>query len=180
MTNEQVKELFKRIKANYDIFSNNKEKFDEWCRILKDYSYIGVSKNFDKWLKEANTEPPIATQLVNEFIREYQKEAIMYCKYCKKPFSLNNFEDYENHIARHNSIIYIKSKENLIDKVFDIQKLLNMGTKEFNLFYEEFQDIIVDLVQNEIQRKRLQNCILTRDGGEIEITPELYNIKGDE
>ena len=46
--------------------------------------------------------------------------------------------NYDNHISRHNSINYMKSKEKYINRIVNEEKLYEMSQDEFNKFYNIF------------------------------------------
>lgn len=148
MNKEQVKDLFKRIKGNYDKFSINGAKLDEWVNILKEYSNKGVNDLLDQYIKDGNPEAPMCVSLISEFNRIKTYKNMVDCKYCHKMFDENDLDNLYLHEDRCRSVEYIKTKEYLVNKTFNKYQLLNYSEDEFNKFYDIFLEQIKVLNNN--------------------------------
>ncbi|MDD2208154.1 MAG: hypothetical protein PHG03_00115 [Bacilli bacterium] len=165
MNREEIKTLFKRIKANYDIFSVSKEKLDEWEKILKGYTTWGVNRNLDEYLREGKDTPPIAINLINEFIK-VPNPNVNYktsCKICGRIIDL----EYTTHENRCRSIDYItkKTTKYFLDKLPDLnaqlKELYDMSENAFDLFYKKFMKQLlnqdIDLEEKNLIKKILSD-----------------------
>src|SRR5574344_1438097 len=110
MNREQVKKLFKRIKANYDNFSANEGKLNEWCNMLQDYAENGVNNALDQYLKEGKQEAPMCVNLISEFYRVKTLKKYLKCKYCEELFDEDGLDQLLIHEDRCRAINYIKSR----------------------------------------------------------------------
>lgn len=159
MNKEDVKELFKRIKALYPTFSANQYALDEWFNILKDYSKYGVNDNLTKYYKEKPDILPSCVSLINEFIKIEQKKRYVSCKFCRKGFKETDLEDLKKHEGRHLSVRYIKRKEHLVGKVFDESKLMNADAEIFDKMYDKFLELIYEKESNPTEKELIKMCI---------------------
>jgi hypothetical protein len=149
MTKEDVKELFKRIKAHYSNFTTDEFKFKEWLKYLKDYDDISVNQQFEKWLKSdyATYEPKI-----DNLIRYAKKKGTsnqpiyVKCQYCGETMLLDN---YTGHIQREGSVDYMKSMaKKYLDKDIDYDKFMTMSEELFEEKYMKLLEAIKDKVDN--------------------------------
>lgn len=169
MSNNQVKELFIRIKALYPTFSANQDVKNEWNNWLKDYSNDGVNRNLNKWYEEHPNEVPTIINLIDEFIRVNARERLLGCKYCEKTFKEDDLELLQLHEARHRSINYIKKKEHLLKQNYDAEKLMNLDDETFEKDYDKFLEMIYERENDPKEKELLSNCIFGKSNLECEV-----------
>ena len=162
-----------RIKSYYQEFVVDKFKIEEWHNFLSKYSFEDVNRKLDEHLNSetyGNYIPKInflTKFLKTEEEKENEQEVFVMCPFCKKSLSLN---DYSKHVARHNSVNYVKSREHFLRKKHDDQKLLNANEFDFEVFYNCFLEELYEKIEDEDEKHRLKNIIYARNGMEIEIT----------
>lgn len=168
MNNNQVKDLFIRIKALYPTFSANQDVKNEWIKWLKDYSSDGVNRNLTKWYEEHPNDIPTIINLINEFIRIKSKDRYLACKYCKESFKEDDLDKLRLHEDRHRSVNYIKKKEHLLNKDYDEKQLMEMNQEDFDKAYDRFLELIYEKEEDSKEKDLLAKCI-SKEANEFEV-----------
>lgn len=163
MTLEQTKQLITKIKNHYQTFSINESKVKEWYKYLKKYDYREVLQELEVHLYSQKSDSfPTIYDLTSKLMSDDDKkknlmeELIFKCPLC-------GFEDkmlnYDNHISRHNSINYIKSKEKYINRIVNEEKLFEMSQDEFNKFYNIFLKELLLKTPDIIEQDRIKKIL---------------------
>ena len=169
MTKQEVLDFMHKIKANYQEFSIEDYVINEWYEKLKQFELSDVLERLDKHLNgEYQKKLPRLNYFINGLKTPEEKAKTntirIRCSYCNKVI---NLDELDSHTARHNSIAYIKSREKLLNKSFNEEKMLNATEKEFDKFYYKFIIELYCVLPDELEEKNRLEIILANYRKEI-------------
>lgn len=164
MTREEILDFMTKVKAHYQEFSTEDYVVKEWYEKLKPYDIEDVEKKFEQHLNSEyrKTIPrlfAIADGLKTPEQKQKSKTIRVRCQYCNKIFEL---EQYDSHIARHNSIFYIKSKEHYLGQNYNEEKMLNAYQVHFDRFYDKFLEDLYCKLEDGEEKERIEKIIFAR------------------
>ena len=164
MTKEELKKLMTKVKAHYQEFSTEDYVVKEWYEKLKPYDIEDVEKKFEQHLNsEYRKNIPrlfaIANGLQTPEQKQKSKTIKVRCQHCNKIFEL---DQYDSHIARHNSIFYIKSKEHYLGQNYNEEKMLNAYQVHFDRFYNKFLEDLYCKIEDGEEKERIEKIIFAR------------------
>ena len=174
MTKVEVIHFMEKIKAYYSNFSMEDYVVNESYDKLKQYDVDDVYQKLDEHL-DGNLKSDIPKlHFITRFLKtptEKKRDQVVYtrCKECGKKISIDN---YSNHVGRHNSIYYMKSKEGMIKKNYNIQKLFEADQVTFDKVYDNFIERLYEVLPESPEKERLKNIVLIKYGYEPE-----FNLK---
>lgn len=167
MNEEEVKELLKKIKANYQDFQIDKEYIiDEWCERLSHYSKEEVYQNLENHFNgPRNNEIPRLSSLTKNIItvelkesREKDPEGVFYCQWCGTDYnSLIEVKECQERCLR---LKYIAKMMDLflIDPIETFGKsIYRCSLKELNNNYDDF---IKKVIKAESENHKLNSMEL--------------------
>jgi hypothetical protein len=104
MTRNEFNNLFKTIQSEFNDFGGD---YDEWYKILSNYSYNDVLKNLRNY--KGNTPPIYLTLIKNLKEEEKIEDWITCCDICKQKIVIHNndMEEYEKHHRKCSKIDFI-------------------------------------------------------------------------
>lgn len=165
MTKSETIHFLQKIKAYYQNFIIEDYVVNEWADRLKPYSVDDVYRKFDEHLKgEKKNEIP-KIHFITKFLKTPEQKVSsekinIRCSVCGDIVEL---AEHDKHLARHNSIIYIKQNENRIGKTFNESKLFEASDTEFDRFYQKFLQELYVISKNQEEKDRLEQIIFTVD-----------------
>lgn len=143
MTRNEFTTLFKRLQTEFSDFSAD---YDEWYRVLSNYSYNDVLNNLKNY--RGNT-PPIYSQLIRNLkVEEKSDDWITCCDICGQKIKIynNDMTEYEKHWRK-------CSKIDFIDRMCVRFRGHHVATTK----YYEMSDIELDSAYHQIMNFYLQN-----------------------
>lgn len=163
MTKSEVVHFMNKIKSYYQNFSTEDYVVDEWYDRLKRYNIDDVYRKFDDHLngKYRNDIPKlhfITRYLQTPEQKKENKNIQIKCNVCGQVVPL---EKHDRHVARHNSIAYIKRNEKKVGQVFDKARMYELTEIEFDRFYNQFLDVLYPKTIGE-ERERLEKIKFTK------------------
>jgi hypothetical protein len=164
MTKEELKNFMTKIKAHYQEFSTEDYVVKEWYKKLKPFDIEDVEKKFENHLNsEYQKNIPRLNFIVKGLKTPEEKiktENIrIRCQHCGQTIEL---EKLDNHIARHNSIFYIKSKEHYLGQSYNEEKMLNAYQVQFDRFYDNFLAELYCKIEEKDEKERLEKIIFAK------------------
>jgi hypothetical protein len=143
MTRNEFTTLFKRIESE---FSNFSADYDEWYRVLSNYSYNDVLNNLKNY--RGNTPPIYSTLIRNLKVEEKINDWITCCDICKERITIHNNDmtEYEKHFRK-------CSKIDFIDRMCVKFRGHHVATAK----YYEMSDSELDSAYHKIMNFYLQN-----------------------
>lgn len=164
MTKTEVLHFMKKIKSYYQNFAIEDYILDEWYDRLKPYNIEDVYKKLDEHLtgKYQNDIPKLhfITRYLKTPKEKYQEQNIIVrCSVCNE---LVELQRHDRHLARHNSIFYIKKNEHRIGKTFDETKMQDLTEVEFDRLYKKFLEELYVVSTNEPEKERIEKVIFVR------------------
>lgn len=162
--------FMEKIKAYYQNFIIADYVVNEWADKLKPYDINDVYMKFDEHLQgEYRNEIP-KLHFITKFLKPasekgIQKDYYCLCPKCQSKININN---YANHVGRHNSVNYIKKNAYRLNLDINEKYLLELGQQDFDDFYDNLIEKLVDVVEDEYEKQRLKNIIFLKYGMPIE------------
>lgn len=165
MTEEQTKNLFRRIKSHYQEFAIDDFKIDEWYKELKDYDYEDITRRFELHLNSEDygqVIPKLWFLKKNLSTIEEKKESKVYkcsviCQICGEEIP---FRGYDTHYAKCSAIDYMQKQiKKIYGKDTPRELLERMTDEEFNIKYNTLLSIVQNKT-NDLFQKRLIEEIL--------------------
>lgn len=176
MDRKESKQIIDKIKTFRQSFLATDEVYTGWYEILKNYRYEDVDKKLDEYFKESSNfgQYPDAYYLTKYLKTEEElsktQEVKARCSLCGKEMPYNNLEE---HYDRCSSIDYVyRESRKYLHKTFDKDKLWAMDKQTFDKLYWKVCDELFRVMPNCLQRKCLENAILTHQGKEIRYSME--------
>lgn len=135
MTRDSFNKIFNSIRNEYSDFEGD---YDEWYRVLGEYSYEDIMKAFNEH-KQSKSAPPLWKQLIKGLKKEEKIEDwITECDICKKRITIHNNDmtDYETHRRRCSKIDFINDMSLRIKhEPINKQKYYAMSEEELERAY---------------------------------------------
>lgn len=176
MERKEVTKIMNKIQAFRQSFLVTDSSFNEWCKVLEPYRYEDVDKKLDEYFKDATNfgQYPDAYYLTKYLKTEEElsktQEVMGRCSLCGKEMPYN---DLKEHYDRCSSIDYVyREARKYLHKTFDKDKMWEMDKQTFDKLYWKVCDELFKVMPNCLQRKCLENAILTHQGKEIKYTAE--------
>lgn len=162
MTKEETIKVLHKIKAHYQEFALEDYVINEWHEKLEKYEYQDVLERFNKHLNsEFRNRYPRLNYIVAGLKTPEEKakqEAInIRCSVCNE---IIPYLKYDKHIARHNSIAYIKSREHYLNKTYNEEKMMNASEEEFNKFYDKVIERLYCTMEDSEEKMRLERIMI--------------------
>lgn len=133
MTRDEFTKLFNYVRNEYSDFTGD---YDEWYRVLGEYSYEDVIK---KIKERSSTTAPIHSYLIKGLKKEEKIEDwITECDICKQRITIHNNDmtDYEKHRRRCSKIDFINDMSLRIKhEPINKQKYYAMSEEELERAY---------------------------------------------
>lgn len=172
MSRKEVTNLLEKIQAYRQSFLITNTVFTEWSRILEPYDYEDVDKKLDEYFKDGDNfgRYPDVYYLI-KYLKKHDeklKPGIIYarCQICQNLIDMNN---YDEHYDKCSSIDYLcRMSEKYFNKKLNKDKMLNSNKNEFEKYYWDFCEKLVDVIEDSLQKHLLKNSILTHYGQEPE------------
>lgn len=158
MTKEEAKTIFKRIKSHYNTFVVDDFKFNEWFKELIHCNYEDVNKNLDRHINSeiyGETEPRLLflTKYCRRDDRDFNLDNLhLICPHCKNKIKLY---EYDDHVHRHNSIFYMNSKADLLNKHYNEAKLMLAKEEVFEEVYNQFLSELYTVIPSGPEKNRI-------------------------
>lgn len=164
MTKNEVADIMKRVKNNYQEFSIDEDKTSEWVGVLKDYLFDDVNNKLTEYLEDSYNQSkiPKVYALVKGLLTQDEKNELAngryltYCKICNKYIKE---AEYEAHFDRCSSIKYILKqydKYNIPNKP-NAEDLYKMKQEEFDIRYDKLLKWILEHTEVENEKNALIN-----------------------
>ena len=176
MERKEVNKLLDKIQAFRQSFIKSNSIMEEWAKILEPYRYEDVDKKLDEYFRDSTNfgQYPDAYYLTKYLKTEEElsktQEIKARCSLCGKEMPYN---DLEEHYDRCSSIDYVyREARKYLHKTFDKDKMWEMDNQTFDKLYWKVCDELFRVMPNCLQRKCLENAILTHQGKEPRFTPE--------
>lgn len=176
MERTEVSKLLNKIKAFRQSFEISNSLVLEWTKILEPYRYEDVDKKLDEYFRDSTNfgQYPDAYYLTKYLKTEEElsktQEIKGRCSLCNKEMPYNELEE---HYDRCSSIDYVyRESRKYLHKTFDKDKMWAMDNQTFDKLYWKVCDELFKVMPNCLQRKCLENAILTHQGKEIRYTME--------
>lgn len=163
MTRKEVISFMEKIKAYYQTFSMENYVINEWYDKLKDYDSGDVLNKLSEHLNGDYKNEVPKLHFITKYLKTPQEKARdeelkIRCMYCNE---IIPFEENDKHLARHNSIIYIKSQEARIGKSLNEEKMMLASEEEFERLYKKFLEELYVVSQDQAEKERLEKIIFT-------------------
>ena len=180
----EVKKIIDKIKAFRQSFDVSNSLVEEWTKILLPYRYEDVNKKLDDYFTETNNfgQYPDAYYLTR-YLRteeelENKQDIYVRCQLCGKKII---YYDLTDHYDKCSSIDYIHTNGlKYLGRNFDKEKLWEMSNDKFNELYWKFCDELHKVIKDDLQKRALENAILTHNGKEPKYTIEELNKIGSD
>lgn len=185
MTIEETKTIVDKIRiyrqsfAGYLDTNGVNNLILEWFRVLEPYDYVDVDKKLDEYFKNPDNfgrYPDV--YYLTKFLKKHDeklKDGHYYfkCSNCKEIVDLKN---WDSHYERCNSVMYLcEMSQKYFNQKLNQQKLMQAQQDEFEKYYWNFCDKLLDKLPNSQEKHSLKNAILTHNGFKPEF--DLENIK---
>lgn len=163
MTRSETIHFLQKIKSYYQNFIIEDYVVNEWADRLKPYSADDVYRKFDEHLNgERKNEIP-KIHFITRFLKtpEQKKASGKINIRCSVCGSIVDLSEHGKHLARHNSIAYIKQNEKRIGKVLNEDKLFEANDAEFDRLYQKFLEEIYVISKSQSEKERIEKIIFT-------------------
>lgn len=146
MKAKDIKDLFERIKRQYNTFGYDDLKVQEWYKFLKDYSTEDVNDNFDKYILEYHDRPPLMNELFKNLHKttEEAEEKLLWvkCDLCGESILVgNDWGEFNKHYRRCQKIDFIdrQAKEKRGEGI-DKEHFRSLNDNELDEKYRKWMD----------------------------------------
>ena len=162
MDRREARDFFQKWKSNYPYAKLDELRIEQIYGDIKEYSSADINRKFDEHLANSQygSREPNVKFLIKFLKKENDFKNIhdikVQCKYCLEAIPL---DEYSNHIARHNSVYYIKKNEHLINKNFNESNMMQLEQSKFEKIYDEFLNQIKSRIENDQERKLVNNIV---------------------
>ena len=164
----EVNKLIEKIMVFRQSFLKTKNTLDEWFKILGSYEYSDVDKKLDEYFRESNNfgQYPDPYYLIRNLTtiseKEKYRDVTITCQICGEKVSHGS---YAKHFDRCSSIDYLcRMSERFYNKKMDRQELMQLSEITFQKGYWNFCKNLLNLVKDGLEKRALQNAILTHEG----------------
>ena len=164
----EVNKLIEKIMIFRQSFLKTKNTLDEWFKILEPYDYQDVEKKLDEYFRESNNfgqypDPYyLSRNLTTKSEKEKYRDVTITCQICGEKVSHG---EYAKHFDRCSSIDYLcRMSERFYNKKMDKQELMQLSEITFQKGYWNFCKNLLNLVKDGLEKRALQNALLTHEG----------------
>lgn len=168
MNRIETQNILNKIKVFRQSFLILKETIEEWTKILEPYDYQDVDKKLDEYFRESNNfgqypDPYyLSRNLTTKSEKEKYRDVTITCQICGEKVSHGA---YAKHFDRCSSIDYLcRMSERFYNKKMDRQELMQLSEITFQKGYWNFCKNLLNLVKDGLEKRALQNAILTHEG----------------
>ena len=155
MTRNEFNTLFKTIQNDFSDFNAD---YDEWYKMLCNYSYQDVLKKYNNY---KGTTPPIYSTLIKNLKEEEKIEDwITCCDICKQRIVIHNndMEEYEKHFRRCSMIDFIdRMSVKFRQQHITIVKYYQMNDEELQINYDKIMKFYRENKDNKEILKKMEN-----------------------
>ena len=141
MKKTEIIQLMSKIKTGYPNFILNTFEKIEWENLLVKYDYADVDNSIREYMENEFTHSKLPNihfllkGLTKTDDKGGAKKTITKCAECGRPIE---FDQMEDHVARHNSVYYLMTKsKKLFDRDLNKTKLMEMPEPEFDVLYDQ-------------------------------------------
>lgn len=164
MTKTETIHFMQKIKSYYQNFSIEDYVVDEWADRLKGFDIEEAYKKLDMHLNgEYKSDPPKLHYITNALKKT---KTVLKAENIKTRCSICNqvmeYPKLDLHMARHNSINYIKSREHYLKQTYNEEKMLEAYQAHFDRFYKKFLEELYCVIENGEEKDRIERIIFTR------------------
>lgn len=174
MTIEETTKVVDKIKIYRPSFGNQFDKVGlhnlkvEWFRVLEPYDYEDVDKKLDDFFKNGDNfgKYPDVYYLI-KYLKKHDeklKTGVNYvrCQLCNTPIDI---QEYNEHYNRCSSVDYLFRMSNKYYNVkLNKEKMMKSPQKEFENYYWNFCEKVVEVLEDGLEKHVLTNAILTHYG----------------
>ena len=169
MIKAELKSFMEKIKANYQEFSIEGYVVNEWYNKLKDFDIEDVERKLEQHLNgEYRRTIPRLNFIAGGLKTQAQKEAAQIirvkCQHCGIVLDL---KELDRHLARHNSVFYVKSKENYLQQNYDADRLMEVTEVVFERFYKHFLEELYCVIEEGDEKDRIEKLIFDKESWEF-------------
>lgn len=155
MTRNEFNTLFKTIQNDFADFNAD---YDEWYKMLCNYSYQDVLKKYNNY---KGTTPPIYSTLIKNLKEEEKIEDwITCCDICKQRITIqnNDMEEYEKHFRRCSMIDFIdRMSVKFRQQHITIVKYYQMSDEELQKNYDKIMKFYRENKDNKEILKKMED-----------------------
>lgn len=155
MTRNEFTALFKTIQNDFTDFNAD---YDEWYKMLCNYSYQDVLKKYNNY---KGTTPPIYSTLIKNLKEEEKIEDwTTCCDICKKRIVIHNndMEEYEKHFRRCSMIDFIdRMSVKFRQQHIIIVKYYQMSDEELQKNYDKIMKFYRENKDNKEILKKMED-----------------------
>ena len=168
MSRKEVTDLLEKIQAYRQSFLITNVLINEWCRILEPYDYLDVDKKLDEYFQNGDNfgrYPDV--YYLTKYLKKHDEKLKIGINYarCQICGDLIDIQEYDNHFEKCNSVDYLcRMSKKYYNKNLNRQKMMSSDKKEFEKYYWNFCEKLVDEMDNNFQKHLLENSILTHYG----------------
>lgn len=145
MRENEIIQLFERIKMHYNTFTYDTNKITEWHRFLKEYYFKDVLDNLDRFILEYHDRPPLVFELTKGIERiprdHILEEKNIQCDLCRKIITYYEWDEFEKHHRRCEKIDFIdRQSKKIRGEGIDKIKYYNMSDNDLDTRYRKIMD----------------------------------------
>ena len=173
MTREEASKIVDKVQVHRQSFLITNAVYLEWFRILEPYDYEDVDAKLDEYFKNSENfgKYPDAYYLIKYLKKQSEKlqsgHIYVRCQLCKQTVDLAK---YDQHFDRCSSADYLcKMSLEKYDKKLKHENMINADKKQFDDYYWNFCEKVIDDIEDVRQKHSLKNAILTHSGFEPEL-----------
>lgn len=149
MRENQIIDLFKKIKIHYNTFVYDTDKVKEWHRFLKDYDSDDVNNNLDNYITTGYENPPLVYSLIKGIAKieaPQEKEWVTRCDICGTEIRIygDDMSDFDKHYRKCQKIDFINRMSNKYRGInVALAKYYEMSNEELDKAYRKIMDFYV-------------------------------------
>lgn len=161
MTRSETVHFLEKIKTYYQNFVIEDYVVNEWHDRLKSFDIEDVYKKLDEHLRGSYKDEIPKLHFITKYLnRDKDKlepsNVLVRCNECGQAIG---WKYYDEHLARHNSINYIKLNEKRINKTLSAEKLCNLNKQNFDEIYMKFLQEIYVISTDLEEKERIEKII---------------------
>lgn len=176
MTREESCEIVDKVQVHRQSFLITNSVYQEWFKVLEPYDYEDVDRKLDEYFRNGDNfgRYPDVYYLTKYLKKQSEKlqsgNEYVRCQLCQKIIDLAT---YDKHFDRCNSTTYLcKMSLEKYNKKLNREKLMEAPKDEFEKYYWQFCEKLVDDTSDVSMNHSLKNAILTHNGFEPELNFE--------
>ena len=165
MKKNETMEILKRIKSNYQDFTVDEYKKNEWYKELKDYDFEDVMRKVEEHMRseEYGKFPPKLYFLTKYLQTTVQKNTrtnyLLQCRICGEYVPEQIYDEHYQRCIDTDFMIRMKEKYSKTKTSKEIRdKFMNLSQNEFESYYLEFLDKLYKIASNE-DKKTIEGII---------------------